>query len=129
MPGEMQRLKFPALALLSVAFAAANPPNILFVLTDDMGWGDVSYNKELYQPGAGGKNWTVNPPRTPHIDALATGENTMLFRRWYTGSAVCSPTRVPRLPPSLSPAFLPRCCTPTDHRATPDPCGIYIVCA
>lgn len=59
----------------------------------DMGWGDVGYNKEYLQPGAGGTNWTVNPPRTPNIDAMAMAEHTLLFRRWYTGSAVCSPTR------------------------------------
>eukprot|EP01062_Namystynia_karyoxenos_P083048 TRINITY_DN9473_c0_g1_i1.p1 TRINITY_DN9473_c0_g1~~TRINITY_DN9473_c0_g1_i1.p1 ORF type:complete len:739 (+),score=141.90 TRINITY_DN9473_c0_g1_i1:67-2217(+) len=79
-------------ALLAWAASAA-PTNFLFVLTDDMGWGDVSFNKEYLQPGAGGENWTVNPPRTPHIDALALGENTMRFRRFYAGSAVCSPTR------------------------------------
>lgn len=80
-------------ACILMAQADKSLPNILFILTDDMGWGDVSYNKEMYQPGAGGKKWTVNPPRTPNIDAIATGGNTMLFRRWYTGSAVCSPTR------------------------------------
>jgi len=68
-------------------------PNILFVLTDDMGWCDVSYNTEYYQPGAGGEKWTVNPPRTPNIDDLALSDSTVLFRRFYSGSAVCSPTR------------------------------------
>jgi len=72
---------------------AGKLPNILFVLADDMGWGDVSYNTERLQPGAGGGNWTVNPPRTPHIDALATNTETMRFSRWYTASDVCSPTR------------------------------------
>lgn len=83
-----------AAAGLTVGHAAeASNPNILFVLTDDMGWGDVSYNTETYQPGAGGETWTVNPPKTPNIDALALGDGTMLFRRFYSGSAVCSPTR------------------------------------
>jgi arylsulfatase A-like enzyme len=81
-----------------VLVAASSPrsnakPNILFVLTDDMGWGDVSYNREHYQPGAGGETWTVNPPLTPNIDDLALSDSTMLFRRFYSGSAVCSPTR------------------------------------
>merc|ERR1719253_1682539 len=80
-------------AAICPAVGKQSLPNILFVLTDDMGWGDVSYNKEYLQPGAGGKNWTVNPPLTPNIDKIAMGSNTMLFRRWYTGSAVCSPTR------------------------------------
>jgi len=72
---------------------AADTPNFLFVLTDDMGWGDVSYNQEKHQPGAGGVHWTYNPPRTPNIDTLAMAEGTMLFRRFYSASAVCSPTR------------------------------------
>eukprot|EP01059_Diplonema_ambulator_P032057 TRINITY_DN60_c0_g1_i1.p1 TRINITY_DN60_c0_g1~~TRINITY_DN60_c0_g1_i1.p1 ORF type:complete len:694 (+),score=216.79 TRINITY_DN60_c0_g1_i1:125-2083(+) len=58
-----------------------------------MGWGDVSYNTEYLQPGAGGSEWAVNPPRTPNIDRLAGMEGTMKFRRFYAGSAVCSPTR------------------------------------
>jgi arylsulfatase A-like enzyme len=82
-----------AWAATSLSLASAASPNILFVLTDDMGWGDVTYNTEMYQPGAGGEKWTVNPPQTPNIDALALGEGTMLFRRFYSGSALCSPTR------------------------------------
>lgn len=83
-------------ALVASGFAlglASSKTNILFVLTDDMGWGDVSYNEEKYQPGAGGETWKVNAPRTPNIDKLALGDGTMLFRRFYSGSAVCSPTR------------------------------------
>ncbi len=34
-----------------------------------------------------------NPPRTPHIDALANGPNSVVFHRFYAGSGVCSPTR------------------------------------
>ena len=62
---------------------ASSKPNVLVILTDDVGWGDVGYNC---------KNATVCP-RTPNIDALATGPHAVLFRRFYAGAGVCSPTR------------------------------------
>ena len=68
-------------------------PNIIILLSDDQGWGDVGYASDLaIQPGAGGE-WKANPPRTPNLDAMANGENSLLFERFYAGSAVCSPTR------------------------------------
>ncbi|MBT4844036.1 MAG: sulfatase-like hydrolase/transferase, partial [Planctomycetaceae bacterium] len=62
----------------SVAAATVlDRPNILIVLTDDQGWGDLSLN--------GNKNL-----ETPHIDALAaTGAQ---FDRFFV-CPVCSPTR------------------------------------
>jgi arylsulfatase A len=54
-------------------------PNIVYILADDLGYGDVSaYNREAA--------W-----ETVHIDALA-GEG-MVFMDAHSGSAVCSPTR------------------------------------
>ncbi len=81
--------------LLSALTVSASPatPNIIFLMSDDQGWGDVAYNKVYYQPGAGGTEFTPNPPRTPNLDAMATGPNSILFHRFYSGSAVCSPTR------------------------------------
>ena len=29
----------------------------------------------------------------PNLDAMAMGDNSILFRRFYAGSGVCSPTR------------------------------------
>jgi hypothetical protein len=81
-------------SLADVASAASSqPPNILFVLADDTGWGDVGFNKDYLQPGAGGKSFTPNPPRTPNLDAWATGPGSILFDRFYSGNPVCSPTR------------------------------------
>ena len=71
-------------------------PNFVFVMTDDQGWGDVSYNNvpsRTHLPGAGGERWVPNPPRTPHLDEMAAGPSTLLFHRFYASSPVCSPTR------------------------------------
>ena len=58
--------------------AKTPPPNIVFIMVDDMGWADVG----CY----GGK---VVP--TPHIDSLAhTG---MRFTQAYSGCVVCAPAR------------------------------------
>ncbi len=56
----------------------ANPPNVIVMMADDLGWGDVGAN--------GG---TVI--RTPHIDALA-GRGVRISDG-YVSAAVCSPSR------------------------------------
>lgn len=82
------------LFLACCAAVGATPrPNFLFVLADDTGYGDVGFNRDLFQPGAGGKRFTPNPPRTPNLDAWATGPGSVLFHRFYSGNPVCSPTR------------------------------------
>ncbi|HEY7635029.1 MAG TPA: sulfatase-like hydrolase/transferase [Gemmatimonadales bacterium] len=54
-------------------------PNILFILADDLGYGDLScYGRPDY--------------RTPHIDRLA--QEGHRFTSNYTAAAVCTPTRV-----------------------------------
>jgi hypothetical protein len=69
--------------------------------------GDVSYNNvssRIHNPGAGGKTFAVNPPRTPEIDKMAMSENSILFHRFYAGSAVrplplaCPPSPIVPLP-------------------------------
>lgn len=58
---------------------AAERPNIVYVLADDLGYGDVScYNPE-------------SKIQTPHIDRLAN--EGMRFTDAHTPSAVCTPTR------------------------------------
>lgn len=57
--------------------AAHQKPNVVLILTDDQGWGDLSYN--------GNKNLS-----TPHIDAIA--RQGASFSNFYV-SPVCSPTR------------------------------------
>lgn len=74
----------------TLAAAQASRPNIVFILADDMGFGDIAaYNPE---PGALGA-----PPAnrlqavTPNIDALA--RQGMRFTNAHSSSAVCTPTR------------------------------------
>ncbi len=58
---------------------AVRPPNLVLILADDMGYGDVScYNSASKIP-------------TPHIDRLA--REGMRFTDAHSASSVCSPTR------------------------------------
>ena len=54
-------------------------PNIVFMMADDLGYGDVGYN---------GAN-----AATPNLNAMASGQNTLHLTRYYSGGPVCSPTR------------------------------------
>ena len=60
------------------ADANENPPNIIYILADDLGYGDLS----CY----GQKNFS-----TPNIDRLAA--QGMRFTQHYSGSTVCAPSR------------------------------------
>ena len=67
------------LLLLPALSDAAEKPNIVFLMADDMGYGDVGcYNAESKIP-------------TPHMDALAA--QGMRFTDGHTPSSVCTPTR------------------------------------
>lgn len=58
--------------------ARESRPNIIFILADDLGWGDLScYGRPDY--------------RTPNIDRLAL--QATKFLNAYSASAVCTPTR------------------------------------
>lgn len=61
---------------------AERPPNIILIVTDDMGFNDIS----LYNGGAG--DGTL---QTPNIDALA--EQGVAFTNGYAANAVCAPSR------------------------------------
>mgnify|MGYP002628035461 CR=1 FL=1 len=66
------------LAPSTFAVEKSQPPNILFILIDDMGWADLEcYGSQFHE--------------TPHIDQLAA--EGMRFTDFYAAGAVCSPTR------------------------------------
>jgi arylsulfatase A-like enzyme len=53
-------------------------PNIIFIMADDLGWGDLGcYGQKMI--------------KTPHIDKLA--EEGLRFTQCYAGGAVCAPSR------------------------------------
>ncbi len=67
------------LNFVAVAASAADKPNIIFILCDDLGYGDVK---------------CLNPEgkiATPHMDRLA--KEGMTFTDAHSGSSVCTPTR------------------------------------
>ncbi len=70
----------PALFLPSEALAkeGAAKPHIIFVMADDMGWGQTGYRGHPVL-------------KTPNLDAMAA--NGLRFERFYAGNPVCSPTR------------------------------------
>lgn len=60
------------------ALSAAPRPNVIFIITDDLGYGDLS----CY----GQKNF-----KTPHLDRLAA--EGVRFTNHYSGAPVCAPSR------------------------------------
>ena len=55
----------------------ADKPNVLFILMDDMGYGDTSLNGAIYD--------------TPNMDRI--GEEGLNFDNFYSAYSVCSPAR------------------------------------
>ncbi len=79
-------IKFsPCILLAATATVSCNqaqekksPPNIVFIMVDDLGWTDAGYmGSEYYE--------------TPHIDQLA--RNGMIFMQAYANAPNCAPTR------------------------------------
>jgi arylsulfatase A len=67
-----------ALLLVCTAAADAHKPNIIFLLADDLGYGDLScYGQQKF--------------KTPNIDRLAA--EGMKFTAHYSGNNVCAPAR------------------------------------
>lgn len=74
--------------------AAERPPNIIFILADDMGFNDVS----LYNGGA-----ADGSVMTPHIDSIA-GQGVR-FDNAYAANSVCAPSRASLLTGRYSTRF------------------------
>ena len=66
------------LVLPRPAFAEGPLPNVILVMCDDLGWGDVGFNGSKIA-------------RTPHLDKMA--QASLKFTRFYAAAPVCSPTR------------------------------------
>ena len=69
---------WPAAAIKGQSPDKARPPNIIFILADDLGYGDLGcYGQKQIQ--------------TPNLDRLAA--EGMRFTQCYAGSTVCAPSR------------------------------------
>lgn len=66
----------PGLAALEQG--SGDKPNIIFIMADDLGWGDVGFNGQT-------------KIKTPNIDRLAA--NGIILTRHYAGAPVCGPSR------------------------------------
>lgn len=68
----------PFLLAASLGATAEPRPNLIFILADDLGYGDLGcYGSDKIE--------------TPHLDRLA--KSGMRWTRFYAASAVCTPTR------------------------------------
>lgn len=76
---RLSALLFLLAALLPiVSMAAPAKPNVVLILTDDLGWTDLAcFGSDFYE--------------TPHLDRLA--REGMRFTQNYSACTVCSPTR------------------------------------
>lgn len=62
----------------STSLSKTSPPNIIYILADDLGYGDLSsFGQQRFQ--------------TPHLDALTNGG--MILSQHYAGTTVCAPSR------------------------------------
>ena len=74
----MNRRHFLGLASASTFTAASRPPNIVLILADDLGYGDLScYGNTRH--------------RTPNLDRMA--REGVRFTEFYTPMPFCAPTR------------------------------------
>jgi arylsulfatase A-like enzyme len=88
-PGQTPPMRTPLLMLLALGVpfcilpglasaAAARQPNILVILSDDVGWGEYGFQGATDTP-------------TPHIDSIA--RSGIRFTQGYVSGPYCSPTR------------------------------------
>ena len=62
-------------------------PNIIFMLADDLGYGDLS----CYNPDTKGESPNATPIKTPHLDQMA--KNGVRFTDFHSAAPICSPSR------------------------------------
>ena len=78
----MKLINFSRLLFISLFYiglsAQDRPPNIIYIMLDDAGYGDF---------GAFGSDYV----KTPNFDRIC--QEGMKFTQHYSGSAVCAPTR------------------------------------
>jgi arylsulfatase A-like enzyme len=74
----MKPIIFAIAALSCLCSAAANRPNLIWIMADDLGYGELGcYGQETIA--------------TPHLDRMA--EEGLRFTQFYAGATVCAPSR------------------------------------
>ena len=63
---------------VNISVYGQSKPNIILLMADDLGWGDVGFNGNPFI-------------KTPELDKMSM--NSIQFTRFYSASPVCSPTR------------------------------------
>lgn len=74
----MKTLLFLLLSVVSVHAITTEPPNVVLVMADDQGWGDMAYNGHPHV-------------KTPNFDEMA--KEGIRFDNFHAAAPVCSPTR------------------------------------
>jgi len=74
----MKPIILSLLLIIAKTLSAQQHPNIILILADDLGYGDVGYQGQ-------------QKVHTPNIDHLAT--QGMRFTQFYAGATVCAPSR------------------------------------
>lgn len=74
----MKALLFALLVTVSAHAITTEPPNVVLVMADDQGWGDMAYNGHPHL-------------KTPNFDTMA--KEGIRFDNFHAAAPVCSPTR------------------------------------
>ena len=84
----MKALLIAALICLSsTAVVLAEQPNVIFMLADDLGYGDLS----SYNPKSEGEAPNNTPIRTPILDRMAN--SGVRYTDFHSAAPICSPSR------------------------------------
>jgi len=75
---KLKKTSLLALTAMAINMVQAQKPNIILILTDDMGFGDI---------GCYGGNFAP----TPNVDKMA--KEGIRFTQYYSASPICSPSR------------------------------------
>ncbi|MGB0259740.1 MAG: sulfatase-like hydrolase/transferase, partial [Coraliomargarita sp.] len=78
---------FVASLLAALAAQASDQPNIIFMMADDLGYGDLS----SYNPNTEGEAPNNTPIRTPNLDQMAA--RGARFTDFHSAAPICSPAR------------------------------------
>ena len=77
----MKKLLLPALLLTALVVSAGEKPNVIVIVADDIGYGDVGFHEAV-----------ADGVVTPNLDKLA--QSGVIFKNAYAASPICSNSRL-----------------------------------